>query len=156
MAGYSDTTLLQKLGIKEGTRMATVNAPADFRENLGVLPLAVEWANRVRPPLDVVIAFHTKRSALVANWPALTAAAHPNGAIWLAWPKKASGMDTDVNENVLREEFLPTGWVDNKVCAIDETWSGLRFVLRVERRPKKTAPAAKPAKLVKAKRGAHH
>ena len=156
MAGYSDTTLLQKLGIKEGTRMATVNAPADFRENLGVLPLAVEWANRVRPPLDLVIAFHTKRSTLVANWPALTAAAHPNGAIWLAWPKKASGLVTDVNENVLREEFLPTGWVDNKVCAIDETWSGLRFVLRVERRPKKAAPAAKPAKLVKAKRGAHH
>src|SRR3954469_9654750 len=144
VAGYSETPLLQKLGIKEGTRMTAVNAPADFRDNLGVLPLAVEWANRVRPPLDLIVAFHTSRSAMVANWPALTAAAQPEGAIWLAWPKKASGVATDINENVLRAEFLPTGWVDNKVCAIDETWTGLRFVLRKERRPKKAAAKAAP------------
>ena len=155
MAGYSKTELIQKLGIKEGTRLAAVNAPADFRDNLGELPLGVEWANRVRPPLDVVIAFHTSRSALVANWPALVAATTPEGAIWLAWPKKASAVPTDINEGVLREEFLPTGWVDNKVCAIDETWSGLRFVLRLDRRPKKKKAAATPARLRKAKPGAH-
>lgn len=130
MAGYSGTPLIQKLGVKEGTRMTAVNAPADFRASLGELPLAVEWANRVRPPLDLIVAFHTSRAAMVDNWPALTAAAQPNGSIWLAWPKKASGIATDINENILREEFLPTGWVDNKVCAIDETWSGLRFVYR--------------------------
>ncbi|MCU1399257.1 MAG: hypothetical protein JWN62_2366 [Acidimicrobiales bacterium] len=155
VAGYSETPLLQKLGIKEGTRMTAVNAPAAFRENLGVLPLAVEWANRVRPPLDLVVAFHTKRSALLANWPALIAAAAPDGVVWVAWPKKASGMVTDINENTLREDLLPTGWVDNKVCAIDETWSGLRFALRRERRPKRAAAAAKPAKLRKTKPGSH-
>ena len=149
MAGYSGTPLVQKLGIKEGTRMAVVNPPAGFRDELGELPLAVEWANRVRPPLDLVIAFHTRRAELVRNWPALAAAATPTGAIWFAWPKKASGLATDINENVLREEILPTGWVDNKVCAIDDTWSGLRFVLRVERRPKKAAAKAAPAKLPK-------
>jgi len=155
MAGYSETPLLQKLGIKEGTRMTVVNAPADFRTNLGELPLAVEWANRVRPPLDLIVAFHTKRAAMVANWPALTAATQPDGSIWVAWPKKASGIATDINENVLREDFLPTGWVDNKVCAIDETWSGLRFVLRKENRPKKAAAKAAPAKLRKTKPGSH-
>ena len=155
MAGYSETPLLQKLGIREGTRMAAVNAPADFRANLGVLPLAVEWANRVRPPLDLVIAFHTRRATLIANWPALIEAAAPDGAVWVAWPKKASGMATDIDENVLREALLPTGWVDNKVCAIDETWSGLRFVLRKERRPKRAAAPAKPLKLRRTKPGSH-
>ncbi len=155
MAGYSETPLLQKLGIREGTRMVAVNPPADFRTNLGDLPLAVEWANRVRPPLDLIVAFHTKRSAMLANWPTLIAAAAPEGAVWIAWPKKASGVDTDINENVLREDLLPSGWVDNKVCAIDETWSGLRFVLRKERRPRKAAPPAKPARLRKTKPGSH-
>jgi len=156
VAGYSETPLLQKLGIREGTRMATVNAPADFRTNLGELPLALEWANRVRPPLDLVVAFHIRRSALVANWPALTGAVSPDGAVWIAWPKKASGVETDITEDVLREEFLKSGWVDNKVCAIDETWSGLRFVLRKDRRPKKVKVAgARPARLRKARPGAH-
>ncbi len=155
MAGYSETPLLQKLGIREGTRMAVVNAPADFRDNLGELPLAVEWANRVRPPLDLVVAFHVDRSTMVANWPVLIQAVAPAGAVWLAWPKKVSGVATDITEDVLREEFLKSGWVDNKVCAIDETWSGLRFVLRKEHRPKKKAAVAKPAKLRKARPGAH-
>ena len=155
MAGYSETPLLQKLGIKEGTRMTAVNAPSDFRANLGVLPLAVEWANRVRPPLDLIVAFHTRRATLLANWPALIAAAAPDGAVWIAWPKRASGMPTDIDDNVLREELLPSGWVDNKVCAIDETWSGLRFVLRKERRPRRAAPKAAPAKLRKTRPGSH-
>ncbi|MEO7397006.1 MAG: DUF3052 domain-containing protein [Ilumatobacteraceae bacterium] len=155
VAGYSETPLLQKLGIGESTRMAVVNAPADFRASLGELPLGLEWANRVRPPLDIVIAFHIHRAALVANWPTLTKAVTPDGAVWVSWPKKASGVATDINENVLREEFLKTGWVDNKVCAIDETWSGLRFVLRKDRRPRKQAAAPRPAKLRKPKPGAH-
>lgn len=155
MAGYSETPLLQKLSIREGTRMAVVNQPADFRDNLGELPLAVEWANRVRPPLDLVIAFHSSRSALVTQWPTLTAAIAPDGAVWVAWPKKASGIATDITEDVLREEFLKTGWVDNMACAIDEVYSGLRFVLRKTTRAKKKTVAAKPARLRKAKPGAH-
>lgn len=155
MAGYSETPLLQKLGIKEGTRMTAVNPPADFRTNLGVLPLAVEWANRVRPPLDLVIAFHTRRATLVSNWPALIAAVAPDGVVWIAWPKKASGVPTDIDENVLRDVLLHGGWVDNKVCAIDETWSGLRFVLRKESRRKRTATKPLPAKLRKTKPGSH-
>ena len=155
MAGYSGTPLQQKLGIGEGTRMAAANAPAGFRDSLGELPLAVEWANRIRPPLDIVVAFNTSRSALVASWTMLTNAVAPDGAVWVAWPKKASGMATDITENALREDLLPSGWVDNKVCAIDETWSGLRFVLRRELRPKRSAAKQAPAKLVKAKPGRH-
>jgi hypothetical protein len=92
---------------------------------------------------------------LLANWPTLIAATTPEGAVWIAWPKRASGMATDIDENVLREELLPSGWVDNKVCAIDETWSGLRFVLRKEHRRKRTAPPPPPAKLRKTKPGSH-
>jgi len=71
---------------------------------------------------------------MVREWPQLTTAVAPNGAVWIAWPKRTSGVATDITEDVLREEFLPTGWVDNKVCAIDDTWSGLRFALRRELR----------------------
>lgn len=155
MTGQSETPLLQKLGIKEGTRMTAVNAPADFRSNLGELPLAVEWANRVRPPLDIVIAFHTRRATLVGHLSTLTAAMVADGAIWVAWPKKASGMATDIDEEVLREAFHAAGWIDNLACAIDDTWSGMRFVVRKERRARKTAPAAKPARLRKTKPGSH-
>jgi hypothetical protein len=86
-----------------------------------------------------VIAFYTSRAALAAEWPRLTKAAAPNGTIWIAWPKKASRRKadkvvTDITEDVLRELLLPSGWVDNKVCAIDDTWSGLRFALRRELR----------------------
>jgi hypothetical protein len=155
MVEHADTTLLQKLGIREGTRMTTVNAPADFRTNLGELPLAVEWANRVRPPLDLIVAFHTRRATMIANWKTLTAAMQPDGAIWIAWPKKISGVSTDLTDDLLREDLLKTGWVDNKVCAIDETYTALRFVLRRENRRKKPPTTAKPAKLRKTRPGSH-
>jgi hypothetical protein len=88
----------------------------------------------VRPGLDLVVAFYTRRATMVREWPKLTAAVAPHGTVWIAWPKRASGVPTDITEDVLREAFLPTGWVDNKVCAIDATWSGLRFALRRELR----------------------
>ena len=88
----------------------------------------------MRPGLDVVIAFFTRRSKMVTDWPRLTAAVTPTGTVWLAWPKRSSNVPTDITEDVLRDEFLPTGWVDNKVCAIDDVWSGLRFALRRELR----------------------
>ena len=138
-AGYSGTPLPKKLGIKEGTLLATVHAPDGFDTTLGALPPEAEWRSRLSPGLDVVIAFYTSRAALAAEWPTLTEAAAPNGTIWVAWPKKASPkkagrVATDITEDVLRELLLPSGWVDNKVCAIDDTWSGLRFALRRELR----------------------
>ena len=134
MAGYSGTPLPKKLGIAPGSRFATRNAPEDFARTLGELPPGSEWRRQVRPGLDLVVAFVTHRSKMVADWPRLTAAVAPGGVVWLAWPKRSSRVPTDITEDVLREEFLPTGWVDTKVCAIDETWSGLRFSLRRELR----------------------
>lgn len=134
MAGYSGTPLPKKLGIVEGVSFAVRNAPDHFDETLGELPPNATWRRQVRRGLDTVVAFHTSRSALVRDWPKLTAAVAPNGTVWIAWPKKASKVPTDITEDVLREEFLPTGWVDVKVCAIDEIWSGLRFALRRELR----------------------
>ena len=133
-AGYSGTPLPKKLGIKDGTRFATKHAPDDFDATLGELPPNADWRRQVRPGLDLVIGFYTKRSLMVREFPKLTAAVAPEGAVWLAWPKKASKVPTDITEDVLREEFLPTGWVDTKVCAVDEVWSGLRFQLRRELR----------------------
>jgi hypothetical protein len=133
-AGYSGTPLAKKLGIVGGTRFAVRHAPDGFAELLGELPADAEWRTDVRAGLDVVIAFHTEQAELLADWPELTAAVAPNGAAWVAWPKKASKLPTDITENVLRELLLPTGWVDTKVCAIDESWSGLRFNLRRELR----------------------
>lgn len=134
MAGYSGTPLPKKLGIVDGTTFAVRNAPDGFAGTLGDLPPTATWRRQVRRSLDTVIAFHTSRAALVRDWPKLTAAVEPNGTVWVAWPKKASKVASDITEDVLRDEFLPTGWVDIKVCAIDETWSGLRFALRRERR----------------------
>jgi hypothetical protein len=134
MAGYSGTPLPKKLGITEGKRFAVRSAPPSFAETLGELPPEAEWKDQVRPGLDVVVAFFTQRAALASSWPKLTAAVTPNGTVWVAWPKRASGVPTDITEDVLREVLLPSGWVDNKVCAIDETWSGLRFALRRELR----------------------
>jgi hypothetical protein len=133
-ARYSGTPLPKKLGIKEGTLLATLHAPDQFDVTLGRLPPEAEWRPQVRPGLDVVIGFYTSRVTLVREWPRLTAAVEPHGTVWIAWPKKSSKVSTDITEDVLRELLLPTGWVDNKVCAIDDTWSGLRFALRRELR----------------------
>jgi hypothetical protein len=90
---------------------------------------------RVSPALDVCVAFFTASAQVPRRWESLTAAMTPAGGIWVAWPKKTSGVKTDLTEQTFRDLLLPTGWVDNKVCAIDQTWSGLRFVLRKELRP---------------------
>jgi hypothetical protein len=133
-AGYSGTPLPKKLGIVDGTMFAAAHAPDAFAETLGPLPSGAVWRSQVGPGLGVVVAFFTSAAALRREWPELTAAVAPNGSVWVAWPKKASRVPTDITEDVLRAELLPTGWVDNKVCAIDETWSGLRFALRRELR----------------------
>jgi len=138
-AGYSGTPLPRKLGIGDDSVFTVRRAPEGFASTLGNIGGAV-WQRSLMAPLDVVVSFHTARATLLADWPKLTAAAEPDGAVWVAWPKRTSGVDTDITEDVLRELLLPTGWVDNKVCAIDETWSALRFVQRREhRRPRDRA-----------------
>ena len=133
-AGYSGAPLPKKLGITEGAEFATVHAPDSFESTLGALPAGAVRRARLAPGLDVVVAFYTSRATLGKEWPKLTAATVPNGTVWVAWPKKASKVTTDITEDVVREVVLPSGWVDNKVCAIDDTWSGLRFALRRELR----------------------
>jgi hypothetical protein len=133
-AGYSGTPLAKKLGIKEGARLLVVNAPARFDGTLGALPPAVERLARAWAPVDVVVLFATRRAELVRRFPSLARALAPGGGLWVAWPKKASGAATDLDFAEVQRVGLDAGLVDNKVCAIDETWSGLRFVRRMRDR----------------------
>ena len=135
MAGYSPRPLVAKLGIKPGARVALVGAPEGFESELDPLPPGAQLARRLSKGVDVAIMFTTSRAVLAKRWDALTAAVGPTGAVWVAWPKRASGVTTDITEDVVRDVVLPTGWVDVKVAAIDETWSGLRCVLRRDHRP---------------------
>jgi hypothetical protein len=124
MAGYSGTPLPRKLGIKDGARVRLAGAPADFASTIGVAP-------RVKGEADVIVLFVKDRAALARDFTRLRKALHQDGGLWVAWPKKASGVATDLTEGVVREHGLSRGLVDNKVCAIDDTWSGLRFVVRL-------------------------
>ena len=135
MAGYSGTPLPQKLGIKPGARIALLNAPPDFDGTLGELPEGVAVRSRARGPLDVIVHFTTSERDLRKRFERLASALEPAGGLWIAWPKRASGVPTDLTDNVVREVGVAAGLVDNKVCAIDETWSGLRFVIRLKDRP---------------------
>ncbi|MBX7112054.1 MAG: DUF3052 domain-containing protein [Dehalococcoidia bacterium] len=134
MAGYSGTPLPRKLGIKPGARLGLLRAPADFAATLGELPEGVVTRTSARGPLDVVVYFTTARADLERRFEALTKALDQAGGLWVAWPKRASGVPTDLDENVIRDIGLAAGLVDNKVCAIDDTWSGLRFVIRLKDR----------------------
>jgi hypothetical protein len=137
MAGYSGTPLPQKLGIKPGHAVALVNAPKGFDQTLGVLPSGVVVASGLagRSPLDVVLVFVTTERALAAGVEKARPRLSPAGGLWVAWPKRTSGVTTDLTENDVRKTFLSSGLVDNKVCAIDDTWSGLRGVIRLVDRP---------------------
>jgi hypothetical protein len=139
MAGYSGTPLVKKLGIKEGHRIRFINAPFEFDYTLSELPrnIVVETDPNVQGPFDVVLFFVDNRAELLKCFPALARQLVPNGGLWIAWPKKSSGVDTDVTEDIIRTIGLGAGLVDNKVCAVDDMWSGLRFVIRLEDRPKK-------------------
>ena len=134
MAGYSGTPLARKLGIGEDMVVACLDEPDHFRGLLEPIPDRVEFRTTVRGRADVVVAFFTRRAAFARRLDAMGRAVFPAGGIWIAWPKRASGVATDMTEDVVREIALPTGLVDNKVCAIDETWSGLRIVWRRELR----------------------
>jgi hypothetical protein len=133
-AGYSGTPLSKKLGIKPGARVACLDAPAGFGQLLDPLPEEVAFVDELGDGADVVVFFTVARGELESRIEDLKAAIAPDGAAWVAWPKRASGVPTDMTEDVVREVALPLGLVDNKVCAIDETWSGLRLVIRVSER----------------------
>ena len=134
MAGYSGTPLVQKLGIKERHRVAFPGAPGSFPRTLGKLPIGVSVG---QADLDVVVLFAVEKSALKEQLPGFARRLKPDGGLWIAWPKRASGVPTDLTEDRIREMALAAGLVDNKVCAIDDTWSGLRLVYRLKDRPKK-------------------
>jgi len=135
-AGYSGTPLPAKLGIGEGDEVALIGAPERFEDALGELPdvasLHTDMAEDAR--YDVIVAFVTRRAELEDELPRLRARMAPACGLWIAWPKRSAGIPTDVSDHVVREVALPTGLVDNKVCAIDETWTGLRLVIRRENR----------------------
>jgi hypothetical protein len=133
MAGYSGTPLSQKLGIKEGMTVAILGAPDSFESSLGQLPPGVIVHHHLKPS-DIFIVFGQWAAELDQSFHQAAIQLPPDGAIWVAWPKRSSGVETDLTEDRLRELFLPSGMVDNKVCAIDDTWSGLRFVVRKENR----------------------
>lgn len=134
-AGYSGTPLVKKLGVRPGMKVAIVGAPEGFADGtLGELPAGVAVASRLGGSKDMVIFFTTERAELSSNLGALREAIAPDGMVWVAWPKKAAKVPTDMTEDVVREVALPTGLVDVKVCAIDATWSGLKLVIRKELR----------------------
>lgn len=133
-AGYSGTPLARKLGIKAGATVALLDEPATFRALLDPLPDDITFRTDLRAKPDLVVAFFTKRSKLRSRLPALARAIHPDGGLWLAWPKKTSGVATDLDGNAIRELGLGAGVVDIKVAAIDETWSGHRFAHRLANR----------------------
>jgi hypothetical protein len=135
LAGYSGTPLSKKLGIKEGHRVAFPSAPDGFLGLLGELPVDVAVKSRASGPLDVIVFFTKSRGELERRLPALRRAMDPAAGLWIAWPKRSSGVETDMTEDVARELGLANRLVDNKVCAIDETWSGLRLVIRLRDRP---------------------
>ena len=141
MAGYSGTPLIKKLGINDGYRLLFVDAPANFSHLLGPLPSRAEISRDATAPVDLVVLFVESKSRLEAQFTELTARLAPAGMLWNAWPKKSSGVSTDLDFGAVQSIGLASGLVDTKVCAIDDTWSGLRFVARVKDRPRASKPA---------------
>ncbi len=135
-AGYSRTPLPKKLGIIEGANVIALNAPPGTVDLLEPLPHGVRIRTTLRTgtSADVVLSFVTERSSLDRLVTRAGPVIFPSGGLWICWPKRTSGVTTDITEDVLRDVILPSGLVDNKVCAIDATWSALRFVWRKELR----------------------
>lgn len=134
MAGYSGTPLAKKLGLKEGQRVALVGAPPGFRSTLDPVPADIVWSTTLRTPLDFVLLFAPRAAALDSRLGSAARALTPSGTLWLAWPKKAAKVETDLTEDRVREYGLAAGLVDVKVAALSEVWSGLKFVRRLKDR----------------------
>ena len=131
MAGYSGTPLVKKLGIKEGFNIALVGAPPGIADTLVPMPANVLINSRTRKPLDFVLLFVKREADLQRNFSRYAAKLQPAGMIWIAWPKKSSGVATELTFANVQALGLAEGLVDVKICAIDEVWSGLKFVFRL-------------------------
>src|SRR5687767_12694407 len=138
MVGYSGTSLAKKLGLTQPLTVVTINAPAGYREWLGDLPNGVRIADGLRGtgPVSAVHLFDTRRDAMAQRLARLRQRLEPAGFVWVSWPKKASRVATDITEDVIREVALPMGFVDVKVCAVSDVWSGLKLVIRKSERLK--------------------
>ena len=134
--GYSGTPLAKKLGIKSGTKLIAVGeVPGDYKSWLAPLPERATISGRGKAPFQAVHVFTTKRAELAKQLTQLRKTLVPDGYVWISWPKKASKVRTNITEDVIREVALPLGFVDIKVCAVSEVWSGLKLVIRVGERP---------------------
>jgi hypothetical protein len=138
MAGYSGNPLAQKLGLKPGFRIFVDGAPAEYRGIVGKWPDGAKLVTQLKAPLDMVHLFAWQAKGLATKLSRYRDAMAPDGMIWVSWPKKASGVATDLSDVVVRNTALPLGLVDIKVCAIDETWSGLKFVIPKAQRGRAT------------------
>lgn len=133
-AGYSQTPLAQKLGFREGARVFIWDGPKDYRDLVAPLPSGVRFAKGLDSDADLVHVFVTARAMLERALRTLRSTLRPEAVVWVSWPKKASKVRTDVTEDVIRAVALPMGWVDVKVCAVDEVWSGLKLMVRKSER----------------------
>jgi hypothetical protein len=136
MAGYSGKPLVQKLGIKPGFCIFTAGLPSAYSDIVGKLPAQVTVASRLTGKVNMIHVFATRAAALADKLPIYRDAIQPDGMVWVSWPKKSSSVATDLSDIVIRETALPLGLVDIKVCAIDDLWSGLKFVIPKDRRIK--------------------
>jgi hypothetical protein len=134
MAGYSQTSLIKKLGIQENSRIAFVNAPENFHHELGALPTGAIILSQIRQPIDCAMIFVKSEARLRKDFAKFVAKLSPAGMLWVAWPKKSSRISTDLRFEVVQAVGLEAGLVDTKICAIDDIWSGLRFVMRMKNR----------------------
>lgn len=134
MAGYSATPLARKLGIKSGNEVFLVGAPEGYHHLLTPLPEAVRFVSRFSETTDIVHLFSARRADLEKALSTFRAAMKPTAMLWVSWPKKSSRVPTDITEDTVRAVALPMGLVDVKVCAVDDTWSGLKLVVRKELR----------------------
>jgi hypothetical protein len=139
MAGYSGTPLGQKLGIKPGATVALINAPANYRKLLGKAAAEVEFSDRIKSECAFIHFFTTRRNELEKELKRLRSKIADTGTLWVSWPKKSAGVPTDITEDVIRAVALPLGYVDVKVCAVDEIWSGLKLMVRRENRRSTTS-----------------
>jgi hypothetical protein len=134
MAGYSGTPLAQKLGIKAGQKVVTIGAPVGYRKLLAPLPEKVSFTSEIKADAVFVHIFVSKRKVLEKELKRLRKLIADAGTLWISWQKKSSGVPSDITEDTIRDVALPLGFVDVKVCAVDETWSGLKLMIRRENR----------------------
>jgi hypothetical protein len=149
MAGYSGSSLVKKLGIKEGFSVGLVDAPPDFANELDGLPEGVRFIQRVKTPVDLIVLFVKSETVLRRSFQKLAKKITPAGMLWVAWPKKSAGVPTDLNFAIVQRIGLDAGLVDTKICAVNDIWSGLRFVYRLKDRKWISNQLSRPANLPK-------